>query len=597
MATDEWGIDDGWWGNDGEWHDANPATVAALRDLFSRGDDTPGRPSPPMWFVREHATPVLMSTCRVITEDGDDLGTFDALPGDLPLGYHRLIPVDRSRETRLMIIADRIPPGSDDRKWGVTAQVYSTHTHRSWGVGDTRDLDTLGRWIAAQGGDVMGLSPIGDALPTTPRQNSPYSPSSRRHLDPLVIALDPADDLEATTAAKLRELGEIDRDAVFTAKVAALEARWHDLPAARRPIVDIATEPGAHAAFCAIAEFLGTGWDAWPAELQHAEGAAVDAFAREHPERVSFWAWVQQQASDEFAALGGRLAAIGVSLLGDLPVGVAPDGFDAWMDRDQLALDWTIGAPPDPIGPHGQNWGLPPYQPHRLRAHGYASFLATLRANLRRVAILRLDHVMGLFRLFWIPPGGEPADGTYVRFADHELIDLVVTEAVRHGCRIIGEDLGTVEDDVRATLADRGILGTKVAWFETLPPERWARESMGTLTTHDLPTVAGALSDTDPAADPTIVDRMYAFAERGEAEDHNEVSVAAHRRLGRAGSELVMATLEDLVGSRLRVNLPGTVDQYPNWRLPLPVGVDELDDHPLPGRIVAAISEARSSRA
>jgi len=599
MATDEWGIDDGWWGNDGEWHEANPATIAALRELFDRVDPADETPAIPMWFVREGAEPQLDGAARVVREDGVDLGEFNRLPADLPLGFHQLVPTDGGTTTRLVIVADRIPPWADSWEWGVTAQVSSARTERSWGIGDTRDLAELGRWISERGGRVLGISPIGDAIPVTPRQNSPYSPSSRRHLDPLIIPLDPLDDDEREMAQQLNGLYEIDRDASFTAKIASLERHWCRVPLCDRPLIELGTESGAHAVFCAIAEQQGAGWVDWPAQLQNPGNAAVAAFAVEHADRASFFAWIQTVASDDFSALAGNLRSIGVSLLGDLPVGVAADGFDAWMDQEQLAIGWTIGAPPDPIGPHGQNWGLPPYQPHRLRANGYHSFLATLRANLARVSILRIDHVMGLFRLFWIPPGGDPVDGTYVRFADHELVDLVVTEAVRHGCRIIGEDLGTVEDDVRNTLAERGILGTKVAWFEKVPPERWPRASLGTLTTHDLPTVAGALNDTDPAADPVIVDRMYAFAERGETEDraeHEEVSVAAHRRLGGAGSEVVLGTLEDLVGSHLRVNLPGTVDQYPNWRLPLPVGVDELDGHALAERISAAISEGRTAR-
>lgn len=256
-------------------------------------------------------------------------------------------------------------------------------------------------------------------------------------------------------------------------------------------------------------------------------------------------------------------------------------------------MGWSIGAPPDPIGPHGQDWGLPPYDPHQLRAVGYEPFLATLRANFARWDVLRIDHVMGLFRLFWIPQGADPAHGTYVRFHGHELVDLVVSEAVRAGRAVVGEDLGTVEENVRETLADRRIFGTKVAWFEHDAPEHWALASLGTLTTHDLPTVAGALSETDPTADRSMIDAMHSFAQRGYDDDHDDVAVAAHQRLGGASSELVLATLEDLVGSRLRVNLPGTVDQYPNWRLPLHTGVDELDDHPLAGRIADALGEHR----
>lgn len=595
MGTDRWGIDDGWWGNDGQWHDADRDTIAALRDLFG-GEDGPVS-GPPMWFVRQGDRSLVDDGCTLVLEDGTDLGGIGSLPDDLPLGIHLLTPADGGPVTRLACIADRVGElpavGGSRRRWGVTVQVPTVRTASSWGVGDARDLATMGRWLASRGGTVLGLSPVGDAIPVPPRQNSPYSPSSRRFLDPLIIALDPIDDTEAGRAAELRGRPELDRDAVFEAKLAALERRWGGVPPADRPSPGFGTPAGTHALYCTLAEYHCGGWQSWPIEFQHPGSPAVAAFAGSSAERISFWRWVQERAESDLRSTVDTLRDLGVLLLGDLPVGVDPSGADAWVDQDQLAMGWSIGAPPDPIGPHGQDWGLPPYDPHQLRAVGYEPFLATLRANFARWDVLRIDHVMGLFRLFWIPQGADPAHGTYVRFHGHELVDLVVSEAVRAGRAVVGEDLGTVEENVRETLADRRIFGTKVAWFEHDAPEHWALASLGTLTTHDLPTVAGALSETDPTADRSMIDAMHSFAQRGYDDDHDDVAVAAHQRLGGASSELVLATLEDLVGSRLRVNLPGTVDQYPNWRLPLHTGVDELDDHPLAGRIADALGEHR----
>ena len=282
--------------------------------------------------------------------------------------------------------------------------------------------------------------------------------------------------------------------------------------------------------------------------------------------------------------------------MADLPVGFDRDGFDAWVDQDLLALEWSVGAPPDEFNSLGQDWGLPPYVPSQLRNAGYRPWIDTVRRILRHAGALRVDHVMGLFRLFWIPIDGDARSGGYVQQFGTELLDLAVTEAVRAGAALIGEDLGTVEDHVRGSLAQREVFGYRIAWFEDDPPDVWPANTLGSLTTHDLPTLAGLWTGTDEAdridaglaPDPEgaeVMRRRIAAAAGMElptdqdAADAgaDELRLAAHAALARSGSDVVVATLEDAIGVTERTNLPGTVDEHPNWRLALPVPIDELD--------------------
>ena len=577
MATDELGIDDGWWDNTGEWNEANPDTVATIRDILGRSRDR-AEAAPPRWFVRHGSAPSLESPGVVVLEEGAEIVVDVALPHDLPIGYHRLHPADRGPTTEL-IVSPLSLDGLGTRRWGVTAQLYSCRSTRSWGLGDFGDLARIGRWLASRGGSVIGINPLFDVLPAAPRQASPYSPSTRRHLDPIYSDIGPAPDHFEPS-----EL--LDRDATWAAKIAWLTDEY---AASEQAQPD---EPGSYAMFCTLAEHFGTGWREWPVELHDPDGDAVRGFAARHRERVAFWQYVQDRTDGQLQDVRSALASEGITLMGDLPVGVDSGGFDAWTYADSLARDMFVGAPPDPFSPHGQNWGLPPFDPWALRSIGFAPFVETIRGTLGRFGGLRIDHVMGLFRLFWIPEGAEPVDGAYVRYPADEMLDLLVLEATRAGAFVVGEDLGTVEAGVRETLTARGVAGTKVALFED-EPNNWPGHSLGTLTTHDLPTVEGAVSGSDAAGDPKIADRLLALTGRGPEAAPEDVLVAAHERLARSGSDLVLATMEDLVGSRLRVNLPGTIDSYPNWRIALPVAIDELDEHPVAERITGLLAAER----
>ena len=467
-------------------------------------------------------------------------------------------------------------------RWGVACQLSAARSSRSWGIGDFADLAELGSWLRSVGGDVIAVSPLGDQIPVTPRQPSPYFGSSRRWLDPIHLSVEGTDpggtadvsDL-AAAARGLNDLELLDRSRVWEYKRAALRRIFEASDGAHDDDLDGFIERGGtdldrHAHFCAWAERFGGGWTSWPEE--RAEPSALE---------LRFWSWLQWQAAAQL-----RDAAHRCDLIGDLPVGVDPSGADAWADRDLMAHDWRIGAPPDEFNPAGQNWGIAPYEPAAFALAEYAPLRAVLASNGARFAGLRIDHILGMFRLWWVPPGATPEHGHYVDQDSEALLDVVLREALGHGLFVVGEDLGTVGDGVRERLARAGIAGMAVAWFEERDPRDWPEHSVGMLTTHDLPTVVGALSDP---AEQRLADRIRRFAGCEDGSDPTQVLVEAHRRLAGSGSGMVLATLEDLCGSPHRVNLPGTIDSYPNWRHVLPVRLDDFDGSAMIAANVAAM--------
>ena len=313
-------------------------------------------------------------------------------------------------------------------------------------------------------------------------------------------------------------------------------------------------------------------------------------------DRVAFWAWLQFLLDDQL-----RRAEEPLPLLTDLAIGVDPDGADAWVMQDLLAHGVRVGAPPDEFNRSGQDWGLPPFVPHALRDAGYAPVARLWAGAMGRGGGLRIDHVMGLFRLFWIPPGGGPTDGAYVRYRGDEMLAVLAVESVRAGAVVVGEDLGTVEPEVRTMLGDGGLLSYRLAWFEEGPPEDYPVQALAAVTTHDLPTVAGVWSGEDAAdqraagiepdepALERLRGRLMGLTGLGPDAPVDEVVVAAHRRLAAAPSALVGATLEDALALRRRPNLPGTTDERPNWSIPLPLPLGEVFSDPLVSRVVDAL--------
>ncbi|MEU5090947.1 4-alpha-glucanotransferase [Streptomyces sp. NPDC021356] len=465
---------------------------------------------------------------RVETEAGETRATAEGLPP----GVHRLTataPDGRSGEAHLIVAPPRLPtpPG---RSYGLLVQLYSLLSHRSWGMGDLGDLTELSGWAGRTlGAGFVQVNPLHAAVPGAPTDPSPYRPSSRRFPDPVHLRVEDVPEFpyaaEDAGRERLRALREraarlradvldkgalIDRDAVWDLKRQALEV-LHRVPlgpgrtaayAAFRDREGQALED--HATWCALAEVHGPDWSRWPEGLRDPRSAETARARAELSDRVDFHARLAWLTDEQLTAAQrtAREAGMPVGIVHDLAVGVHPGGADAWAQQDHFAAGMSIGAPPDAFNARGQDWGLPPWRPDRLAASGYAPFRRLLRALFRSAGALRIDHVMGLFRLWWVPQGRPPTEGTYVRYDAEAMLAVLVLEASRAGAAVIGEDLGTVEPGVRETLDRRGVLGTSVLWFERdwdgdgrpLPPERWRADCLATATTHDLPPTAARLT-------------------------------------------------------------------------------------------------------
>jgi 4-alpha-glucanotransferase len=607
MATDPWGIDDGYWDVSGSWHATPPETAAALRAAMGAGDADAPAPGRPLWIVTSGSAEPLLGPCELALEDGTELRAEDALPPDLPIGYHDLRPLDGAPTSRLIVTPRRCALPDDLRAWALAVQLPSCRSTGSWGIGDLGDLRSIGAWSAERGAGMVAVSPLHAPLPLERVQASPYFPSSRRWANPLALRIDelPGAGGDATIAElaeralRLNDAPLVDRDAVWALKRRALDQLWTESGPDLR-FERWRTEQGddieQYARFCALAEHHGSGWTSWPEEHRHPAGGAVATFAAAHTEKVAFWAWVQFLLDDQLARAEEPLP-----LLTDLAVGVDPDGADAWALQDLMASGVHIGAPPDEFNRAGQDWGLPPFVPHGLRNAAYEPLAALWRAAMGHGGGLRIDHVMGLFRLFWIPPGGGPTDGAYVRYRGDELLAVLAVESVRSGAVVVGEDLGTVEPDVRTVLADAGVLSYRLVWFEPEPPDRYPSQSLAAVTTHDLPTIAGVWSGDDAAdqraagiepdleALERLRGRLMAVTDLPADAPVEDVIVAVHERLAAGPSMLAAATLEDALALRQRPNLPGTTQQRANWSLGLPMSLEDALADPLVVRLAEAL--------
>lgn len=610
---------------DAATEDACRAELARLAELDRAGVLAPtvatrldGRPQP------------LPGAALLVAEDGERIDVRDELPGDLKPGWYRVHTRD-GQEATLVAAPPRVPPSPVT--WGWMLQLYALRSAHSWGIGDLGDLRAFVDWTATRhGAGAVLLNPLHAPGPTHPVQPSPYTPSSRRFANPLALRIEDIDAYrraDPDTRAEIDALRvsattpRIDHDLVWAAKRGALELLWRadgrpdplDGPSASGGLRDWAT-------YCALAERHGGRWSRWPEGLRDVAGPDVANARRELAPRLAFHAWVQQQCAEQLGAVraAARDAGMPLGILHDLAVGVDADGADAWALADVLASGVSVGAPPDNFTPRGQDWGLPPWRPDRLAATGYAPLRDMLRAVLSHADGLRIDHVAGLWRLWWIPPGDGPDRGTYVHYDADTMLAVLALEAHRAGATVVGEDLGTVEPEVTEALAGNEMLGCAVAWFTRdqevpgeplLPPQRWPSRAAATLSTHDLPTAAGFLrgEHVRVRAELDLLDDVpaeQANAERERAEwlallraegllpdDGAEVSeqdiiVAMHRLLASTPSRLKLISPYDVIGDVRQPNLPGTVDEYPNWRLPLPLTLEELQADPRVAAITAA---------
>jgi 4-alpha-glucanotransferase len=573
--------------------DVPPEAVAATLSLVG----SPARRA----FVTDGPSPVAGT---VSLEDGSSVPV--AVGDPLPPGVHRF------GDSPVVVAPAALPdPASGGRLWGWQVQLYQLRSARSWGIGDYADLRTLARHTAAQGADVLLVNPMHAVTPVLPIQPSPYFPSSRRFADQVAVAVDALPEyrsapveLRARVDALRPDHGDrIDRDAVWTAKRAAFALL---LPADAPVSLPLGSTggtdedgwggPDGFAVFCALAEVQGADWRQWPPALRR-PGAAAAAAA--DPELVRLHRWIQRRAVEQLDAAQqeARDGGMAVGIVHDLAVGVDPVGADAWLLPGDLAAGATVGAPPDAFNQRGQDWGFPPFRPDRLAETSYQPFRQVVRAALQHGGGLRIDHVMGLFRLWWVPAGRGPAGGTYVAYDAAAMLAVVVLEATRAGALVVGEDLGTVDPAIRVALDSAGVLGSAVLWFSReedeitpLPPASYRERAVASVSTHDLPTAYGLLADEQVRVRASLgqLDRPEDEERKRVAEEKDrllammresglaspgatdeELVLDMYRLLLKTPCRVVLAMPADAVGDLRQPNLPGTQDEYPNWRLPL----------------------------
>ncbi|MDO5701247.1 MAG: 4-alpha-glucanotransferase [Bowdeniella nasicola] len=656
---------------------SDDAVAAALAET----EDAPWRLTLPHCMVvregHEHDVTVHVPdgtgvSVHVLLEDGSrwDLGQKDhwvpprevdgtligratfVLPSNVPLGWHRIVAtpeVGEEASCPLAVTPERLSPPHlhSERGWGAMAQLYSIRSRRSWGLGDARDLAELGSFFGSVGADFLLINPLHAAEIEPPITPSPYLPTSRRFVSPLYIRPEDIEEVAylsgpkralvqwaAEEVAAANASGEpLDRDASWRAKSGALaviyEAGLSD--ARRRDFERFCAEMGKglqdFALWCALTEKYSEG--EWPEGLEHPDSARSALHRIELEERLDYFCYLQWIVDEQLtrAQRDARGAGMGLGLMQDLAVGVHPGGADAWALQDVFAPRMSVGAPPDMYNQQGQNWSQPPFRPDALARAGYAPLRDMIRTVLRHAGAIRVDHIMGLFRLWWIPEGAGPDEGTYVRFDHEAMMGVLLLEAQRAGATLIGEDLGTVEPWVRDYLAERGVFGTSVLWFEMdeggypKTPDAYRELSLATVNTHDMPPAAGYLAGEHVdvrerlglLVEPADQVRAEALAERermvarltefGLLEDgapEREIIEAMHRYIALTPARLLGVSLTDMVGERRTQNQPGTDQEYPNWKVPLADGVGEavmVEDLKTNGRLLSLVEVVNAALA
>ena len=581
------GIEPSYVGFDGDEHDVSEETLAALAEIF----EIEGPGTPPAGIAEARAEP------------------------DPPRCH---VP----------------DPLEDALAWGLTCQLPSLASERNLGMGDFADLAALARLAAAEGADFLGLNPLHALFWSDPARVSPFSPSNRRLLNPLYLApewiagFDGLTEEEAREAARLRDTPLVDVPAVARLKDRVLRrlfARFPHDPEHRAAFAAFRAAGGgaleSHALFEAlsghmVAEGHGAGWPGWPAAWRDRQSAEVRAFAAAHPKRVEYHLWLQWQADAQLARVQREALTAGmrVGLYLDFAVGEAPDGSASWTNPHLTVPGVSIGAPPDAFSTHGQDWGLAPLSPVRLAEQDCRPFAETMAAVLRHAGALRIDHAMSVARLWLIPRGLPATEGAYVRYPLSGLLARIAEASQRSGAVVIGEDLGVVPAGFRELMGERRFHSYKIFFFERTrrgfrDPRLWPRDALACIATHDTPTFAGWWrgSDLDLRRDLDMLSEAAWVAERraraadrevlaellGRDGDAAALSPLLHGHIAWSPCRLVGLQVEDALGLAEQVNLPGTVDEHPNWRRRLPVQVDAIADDPGFRAHVAALSEAR----
>ncbi|AOW84763.1 4-alpha-glucanotransferase [Vibrio mimicus] len=596
-----------------------------------------------------------------------------ALPNDLPLGYHTLLIARKRRkapyEMTLIVTPQacyKQPALVQGKKlWGPSIQLYTLRTQHNWGMGDFGDLKQLVADIASRGGDFVGLNPIHALFPANPEGASPYSPSSRRWLNILYIDVSSVPEFALSAEAqqkvgspefqqrlqKVRDAHWVNYSEVAELKLSVLPLlfaefkkrhldKHSDRAHAFLNFVEQGGESLLHqAAFDALHAQLHAedasvwGWPVFPEKYRRFDSSAVQKFIDEQKDQVHLYMYLQWIADAQIheAQSLAEEKGMAVGLYRDLAVGVADSGSETWADQGNLLQDVSIGAPPDVLGPLGQNWGLPPLNPQVLQATAYDAYIKLLRANMKHCGALRIDHVLGLLRLWWIPKGENATKGAYIYYPVKDMLAILALESHRHQCSVIGEDLGTVPDEIVELLRDAGVHSYKVFFFETskedggyVSPAHYAEQSMAALCTHDMPTLRGfwhcddlkmgreiglypdeeqlqGLFDDRLKSKQGILDSVawHGYLPAGVGRDATQVpmdsylSEALQLHVAAGSSALLSVQLEDWLEMDKPVNIPGTVNEYPNWRRKLSMNLDEIFAREEVNRIAARLTEVR----
>ncbi|MBK8175188.1 MAG: 4-alpha-glucanotransferase [Rhodospirillales bacterium] len=602
---------------------------------------------------------------RRLIDGGEVLRYAVPLKQTLPLGYHTVrIAGQPTQQLRLIIAPNKCylpePIADGGVTWGISAQLYTLQRAENWGIGDFTDLYQLIDTAADLGAAVVGLNPLHILFLAHPEDASPYSPSSRLFLNPLYIDVEAvpgyASCAEAHAAvsaaaeelAALRERQDVAYRRIKALKIAVLEATYRhlrqaDKATAAKLCVDefeaFCAEQGRalrlYALFEALSEaFDGTPWHSWPKAYQSADTSEVAEFARTHEERIGFFEYLQWLADRQLEHASKRALTRGltVGIYRDLAVGASRDGADAWSDQQVIVQGAKVGCPPDPFNMLGQDWGIPPLHPFAMRDAGYAPFIAMLRANMRHAGGLRIDHVMGLMHLFWIPADGTPAGGAYVKYFFEEMLAVLALESQRNRCLVVGEDLGTVPEGFRERMAEANVLSYRVLYFEKdgdrfKQPCEYPGLALACVSTHDLATITGfwagadvelkarlSLYPSDDARrgdaggrrwDKTLLLRALASQsllpngidpENPDGSSMTPTLIAAlHAYLARSPARILLVQIDDLMEEIEQVNLPGTVDERPNWRRRLSHPSNALATMPVVQALRPALAERTAS--
>ena len=594
----EQSIDNGYSDGFGKWHDTSDETRQAILRAMQPETESNETQTVDVWLLHEGESRELAGAANLKLESGASFDVESALPADLPIGYHKLTSLDGLRKTHVIVVPTECHLDETMRVWGWAAQLYAVRSANSWGIGDFSDLAELAKFSKQQGAGLVQVNPLGASSPGLSQIDSPYFPTSRRFINPLYIdvsklaaklGVDVSE--HANQARGLNQQRFIDRDEVYRQKFASFEKLFacfssdEDFNAYCEECDATLGQSTLHsfATFCVIAELHGGDYRNWPAEYRSHKSDGLNGIAEEHRDRVTFFKWLQWHADRQL-----RDASEFIDIANDLPIGFDPGGFDAWQWQDVIAEGASIGAPPDAFNVEGQNWAIPPFIPHKLREAGYRPFIETIRANLRHARGLRIDHVMGLYRLFWIPSNMSASDGTYVQYRSEEMLAILAIESQRANAWIAGEDLGTVPEGMREQMDRMNILSHRLAIFEKASPDEFPRKTLAAVSTHDLPTLAGLWNGSDIQAvrdmgrDPNeedyeyMLDCLRRMTSSSPEESAEEVIRRAYATFKTAPSAVVLASLEDALCVQERPNMPGTIDEWPNWRIALPLTLEEI---------------------